>query len=752
MLSPVSLALLVVLAPVQGPVPGIVRGQVRSEETAAPVAGARIELVGVSGPTAVADSLGYYVLRGVPPGRQVVRASHIDHDALQVEVHVPAGGEFLLDFILEVRPVTLPRVTADVLAVRGARDTIAAAAPELSAASIRALEATPGVAELGIAEAARQFPSEEPIDPSEILYVRGTAADLKLVLLDGAPVYAPFHLAGLIDPFETGVLRAASLFLGGAPARYDGGLSYVLDLETRATRRSRQQFSGAMDFLSLEGMAEGPVTSRAGYLVEARGLHGMGTRALLNESFPYGYADGLLRVDVDVGRDGVVSVTGFWNEESVDLDTTQSGVDPARWGNTAGSVRYRGGLLGADAELTASYGAFGATMPLSEREPILAHGDSRRMRLNADFGTDVGAARVRFGVTYDRLEIDQRLDQDGTQGGSSTAVVGERTSGSVTGAYVDASIRPVEGFVLRGGARADVFSRSPAVRLAPRLAATWIVTDRVVVKLSAGRYRQYVSVPEPLGLGVGVGVGPITPGTGGSRPPLAVARASHLVLGLDHDVGQGVRVGVESFIKRFEGMPSAVAPSLPTDRRAPDVETNASGIDLWVQRSSGRLQGWLGYSVAWVWSDAGSYTLTRAASGRQLVSAGLSGPIGPDGEFEFRLSYGAGLPYTAVPDVATPEPGFAAERFPIAFATAARAEAGGLSQRPDDPYLRIDARVSHTWVTQVHDATVEVTPYLRVLNALDRRDALFYRFDGEGVLQPLGVLPVLPVLGVEWRF
>src|SRR5690606_9884046 len=168
----------------------------------------------------------------------------------------------------------------------------------------------------------------------------------------------------------------------------------------------------------------------------------------------------------------------------------------------------------------------------------------------------------------------------------------------------------------------------------------------------------------------------ITPGADRARAPLAVARASHLAFGLDHDMGQGVRVGVESFVKRFEGLPSAVAPSRPTDPRAPDVETNASGIDLWMQRSSGRLQGWLGYSVAWVWSDAGSYTLTRAASGRQLVSAGLSGPIGPDGEFEFRLSYGAGLPYTAVPDVATPEPGFAAERFPIAFATAARAEAG----------------------------------------------------------------------------
>src|SRR5690606_18050690 len=509
-------------------------------------------------------------------------------------------------------------------------------------------------------------------------------------------------------------------------------------------------FSGAVDFLAVEGMAEGPITGRAGYMLEARALHGMGTRVLLNEFFPYGYADGLLSVDVDVGAEGVVTVTGFWNEESIDLDTTRSGVDPARWGNAAGSVRYRGVVLGTDAELTASYGMFGATMPLGDGKPIRAHGDSRRMRLNADFGTDVGAARVRFGMTYDRLQIDQQLKPHGSRGSAPEGVVEERADGTITGAYVDASVRPAAGFVLRGGVRADVFSHSPAVRLAPRLAATWIVTDRVVVKLSAGRYRQYVSVPEPLG--GGGRVGPVWPGARSARAPLAVARASHLVLGMDHDLGQGVRVGIESFVKRFEGMPSVVAPSLPTERKAPDAESNASGIDLWMRRSSGRVQGWLGYSVAWVWSEAGSYALTRAASGRQLVSAGLTGPIGPGGEFEIRLSYGAGLPYTAVPDVATPEPAFAVDQFPVAFARAKSADGSGFSQRPDDPYLRIDAQVSHTWITRLREARVEVTPYIRVLNALDRRDALFYRFDGEGSLQPLGVLPVLPVLGVEWRF
>jgi len=208
-------------------------------------------------------------------------------------------------------------------------------------------------------------------------------------------------------------------------------------------------------------------------------------------------------------------------------------------------------------------------------------------------------------------------------------------------------------------------------------------------------------------------------------------------------------------VKRFDGLPRDVASALRSAPPRQNTEMHVSGADLWLQRSTGRLQGWLGYSVAWIWADENDHRLSRAADGRQLVSAGVSGPIGAGGEFEVRLGYGAGLPYTAVPEVGTPEPGLtaAAAPFPMAFLTRESSDGGGSAKRPDDePYLRLDAQVSHTWDTQFRGTRVEVTPYLRVLNALDRRDALFYRSDGDGGLQPVGVLPVVPVLGVAWRF
>ena len=49
---------------------------------------------------------------------------------------------------------------------------------------------------------------------------------------------------------------------------------------------------------------------------------------------------------------------------------------------------------------------------------------------------------------------------------------------------------------------------------------------------------------------------------------------------------------------------------------------------------------------------------------------------------------------------------------------------------------------------------MEIAPYVRLLNTLGQRDALFYRYDRDrdDVPRALVVLPVVPVLGVEWKF
>jgi hypothetical protein len=122
--------------------------------------------------------------------------------------------------------------------------------------------------------------------PEDVLYVRGGAADLKLVLLNGAPVYAPFHIGGLINALDADVLRSANLYVGGAPARYDGGLSYVMEMETRSGRNVRPHASWASTCCPVVRWWKVPIGPDVAVLVALRTVHGEGPRSLMRSDVP----------------------------------------------------------------------------------------------------------------------------------------------------------------------------------------------------------------------------------------------------------------------------------------------------------------------------------------------------------------------------------------------------------------------------------------------------------------------------------
>src|SRR5687767_9875677 len=130
MLSSLSLALLAAVSLQQGP-NATVRGQVRSEISKAPLRLAVVEVISASNRViqTTTDTLGVYVLRNVPSGRRVVRATHFDHAPLEIEVVVNSRSELVLDFGLELRPVKLPALTARAVTFKSAKDTVGSGDP-----------------------------------------------------------------------------------------------------------------------------------------------------------------------------------------------------------------------------------------------------------------------------------------------------------------------------------------------------------------------------------------------------------------------------------------------------------------------------------------------------------------------------------------------------------------------------------------------------------------------------------------------
>jgi len=768
MLAPIAAAL-ALLAPVQAQQvdsTGMVHGIVRSEATGEPLAYAVVEVDGVRPSVATADSLGRYVLRDVPAGFRVVRVSRFDHAPLEIEVLIPSGGRVALDFLLVQRPVVLPEIVAETNPVFSLADTLGASAPELSMAITRAIESTPGVIEMGLGQVAPVLPGQGPIDPSDVLYVRGAPAEMKLMLLDGAPVYSPFHLGGLIPAFDQELLRAADLHLGGAPARYDGGLSYVMGLETRAGRRSGIYSSGSIDLLSARGVVEGPLSHHAGFLVGSRTVHSAGSDWLVGGSFPYDYADVLARVDMDVSTEAALAVTGFWNRESVRLTDVPLEDGIATWGNRAASLRFRTALRGSLMEVTAAFGDYEARLPLDT--DVVSDGGARRVRIAIDVSRGRQGARVQYGWSYESLSLEYEARYLGMP--PNTSLFGTRADGAVVGSYVEVGWSPSQRWRIRSGLRGDIFSTDKAFRLAPRVAATWIASDRVTVTLAAGRYRQLVRPTEAVVVIPDDTASQLNGGTVISAPvirslytaDMKVARSSHVVLALDQELGEGVRLGVEGYYKHFDKVPmpdTALVEPGPKAYQTTGVNSvNSSGVDIWLRRAEGRFTGWLGYSLGWIWTSSRSATSDHFA-GRHILSLGLSGPIAGLGQFDLRVSYGAGLPYSAVarvvPDRSGPlvlrESRFATTR--LGSFEHVTLSAAPLTATPDEPYLRVDLELSRPWSGRWLGRQVDFTPYFKLLNALDRRDALFYAANGSGGQpSPLAALPILPVVGFSWKF
>jgi hypothetical protein len=738
MLLPVVLALLTAIAPPQDPARGVIRGTVQSEPSGLPVPLAVIEADnGRHTVHAIADSAGAYRLN-VAAGTQTLRVRHLEHAPTEMQVLVPPGGEVALDVALMHRPIALePLRVRNPIDPRA--DSVAAHRPDLGVVIDHQAVENAG----GIGSALSDGFLSGPQDPGSVvdaLYVRGSSANLQLVLLDGAPVYAPFHMGGLIDTFEPEVVGSAKLYLGGAPARYDGGLSYVMDLSTRSGRE-RAGAGGTFDMVSATGRVEGPLGA-ARYLGAVRTVHGGTFSQLQGEPFPYDFADGLFRFDVPLPEGGI-SATVFTNVEAVRVDSSQSGArDEARWGNLAGSLRYRGRLEGSEVEVTLAGGRYDADMPLRYGTRwFRLVGRSDRLRAGLDFTRTSGQVLLRYGGSFERTW----MTQTATAPDRFQLLLRGAASGSTTGAYIDGSWQPMSRVVLRGGVRGDAYSVGGVATVAPRASATVLVGDGAALTLAGGRYHQYVRVPRPLPRGT-----ILRNFADSARIPthMAVAGATHLSLGLDQQMGGGVRLGLEGFYKRYHGLPSPEAVDTLSST------AHSSGMDVWVRRTSGQLTGWFGYSLNWVWSSLDDTGMADDFVGRQTISAGVRGVAWKRSVVGVRVAYGApissrdygNLQEGALGPGSIPSSG-------LNSGADLDTEAPGSTFSAD--FLRLDAEISRTWTPRVGGRTTEVTPYLRVINALDQRDGFFYRYsetgNGQGALQPLATVPLVPVFGVTWK-
>jgi hypothetical protein len=102
-------------------------------------------------------------------------------------------------------------------------------------------------------------------------YVRGGGPDQNLVLLDEAVVYNTAHLFGFFSVFNGDAIKNVELIKGNMPAQYGGRLSSVLDISMKDGNSQKFHGEGGIGLIASRLTIEGPIKKdTCSYIISAR--------------------------------------------------------------------------------------------------------------------------------------------------------------------------------------------------------------------------------------------------------------------------------------------------------------------------------------------------------------------------------------------------------------------------------------------------------------------------------------------------
>lgn len=782
--------------PAPAPVPaatGAVRGLVLSGRTGEPLPRAAVTVVRAGDPDAaelrraVTDDAGVFVADGLPAGLVVVRARALGHRPASREVAVGAGDTVAVRLPLEP--------AAQALAAVQARERVGERArfeqqPEVGQVTItgRALRALPAIGEPDVLRTAQLMAGVVARNDFSAGYnVRGGESDQNLVLLDGIPVYNPFHLGGLFGTFVDQAVAAVDLSVGGFPAEYGGRLSSVLDVRPKAEERRGVHGAAQVSLVSTSGAVGGALGTaadggaRTSWNVAARRTYlDALVGALSDRTLPYHFQDAQAHVTQRLGGGGTLALTAYAGSDALDGSFAQFG-DSARagggdfaftWGNAlagltwrqplAGLARRVGGADSAQLVQRASVTRFSTTLDLGEGTVRFVN-DVTEARASGQLsvtGAWGGRHTPRVGYEGSRIAVAYDAGSDA----SASELFTLRQQPTVLAAYVDDTWRVHPRLLARVGARLEGVTGARWGALSPRASVRWFATPDLAITLAGGQYTQAVHAVRNEDAPVRIFDFWV-----GSDRWVRPSRATHLVLGAERWTGALAFARVEAWHKGFADVPE---PNNGDDPSVRGDEFNrlrgrAYGVDVMLRRLEGsRVAGWVAYGYA---------VSTREPSGASPGATGLSflrtGSFWPAQDRRHtlnvvgtwragrawvtsaRFGFGSGTPFTDIEgqlvrrvydgmrntwDTGT------RTRDPEAVGGPRNGSRYPVFHRLDLGLSRSFQRGATTW-----------TPSLSLVNAYNRQNTFVYTFDYAAqppTRQAVSQFPLLPSIGLAVEF
>ena len=732
--------------------PGVsVVGVVRDGETKAPLAGAIVALEDQR-QTSATDLEGRYRLVGVPPGPQHMLVRRIGYASRTFHALVPAQGTLTIDVALRSRAVSLEpievRAALPITRLEGI-DSANVLQRGLTASAIRN---HPLLAEPDVLQALGDGPGFVRPESADGLHIRGGAADHTGYVLDGFPVFAPYHSGQTTGAWNPDAIARVDLLGGAAASRLSHALGGIVAMTTRRAG-SEIETQGAFTTTQARLTTSGPIgAGGAGFLLSLRGtfpgllIHRRDLTYLGGEG-----GDVLAKLEAPV-LGGGVSLLGYLqdNEITVAADSTGAWRNQWEWSGSSFGASWAGTVLGGGRflEVRAWRSEADAAGLWGDAESTAARlGSSRRdygVSAHLESGNDPG--RTLAGVRMEWIRTRYAVQP----AGETTAPFSLQAATPVATAFVSHFRRVAPG--LRAEVSLVGSTGGGGFQLGPVGELHWSPFPAVSASAGISRRHQFAqSLRNPESVVANIFPADLLAGAGDDVP---IARSDLLQVALEYRPVAGVRIGAEGYASRQRSV-VLVAPRSTDPFATAGFEIgrgSVRGIVLDAAAHGARYGVMASYRLQRVrythgarhyapehgathGIDAGFNIFPSPTISARLGARALLGRRGTphDGAFEWEACnlYDWGCQFVGTPKL--------------------RSDALGSASLP--AYLRFDLTLRKHWHVTVLGRRGQIGAYGAVTNLLARTNVLTVTAVPSPESPSVAMRPRSPlVVGVDWRF
>jgi len=731
------------------------------------------------------DINGYYIIQDIVPGNYTIMVSYIGFDMYKQKTRLSddESKKVNINLVEQVVQLTEIEVTAEKLQ---RRNNIQLSKINLSP---RMMKAAPALAEPDLFRTIQALPGV--LTTSEFstgLVIRGGNTDQNLIMLDGITVYNPSHLGGVFSNFIVDGVKEAELIKGAYNAEYGGRLSAVLNVISREGNKNEFKGKVNLSLLSAQTTLEGPFYKGAWVLSGRRTYFDLVLPKVLPDNInvnipPYYFYDIQSHVFSDITSKDRISLSYYSGIDDLFFDTF--GLD-GQWGNNTVSGHYRrvfserlvGNILIANSRFFTEFG-------LGGDNGLVSYNEIDDKTLSADFSWFKSSnSTVKFGAQLKKLGFEYTNKfQDSTQ-------FQIKTEPLEFAQYIKLKYKSNNLFIIEPGLRLNLYDVYPD-SLFPdlRLGLKYIITDNRYLNFSVGNYHQFISTfqddfnPSILDNWIAADTS-VSPG-----------KSMQVVLGYEEYIKNMYKIQVEGYYKDLKNLLTYEEKRSTTDAQVSDeslanivtpADGYAYGFELFGQKMSGKLSGW----VAYTYSVSRKIMNSIYADGEQeyYTNWDRTHAFSVLGNYQFNTKWETNWRFALQSGQAyTPIMGYYVQKFPESPEELFRTIPGTRNSGRYEPYSRLDIGV----VYHAKIGKTNVDFFFQIINTLNRSNTFrkiyslgspyngldddgdwdkdLHDTNGNGRADPgetnvdesdegkinersIGLFPILPTFGFTWEF